>query len=94
MSWHELYPSGDHFDPERDDNHFHIEDIAHSLALVCRYGGHAAWRYSVAQHSIHVSSLCPPELRLAGLLHDANEAYLGDIIQPNKAAWPEHNKLS
>lgn len=65
-----------------------IHDIAHSLARTCRYGGHTFGYLSVARHSIWVSDLLAarghPELALTGLLHDASEAYLGDIPRPIK----------
>jgi hypothetical protein len=68
-----------------------IEDIAHALALTNRYGGHTPAPYSVAQHSVQVSILagrCAGEdsVRAAqyGLLHDASEAYLGDMKGPIK----------
>lgn len=53
-----------------------IEAIAHSLSNQCRYLGHTAWHYSVAQHSVYVSHLVPT---LCALLHDAPEAILIDI---------------
>jgi len=61
-----------------------IEDIAHSLAMQCRYGGHCERYYSVAEHSVHVARVVPPGLALLGLLHDASEAYLSDVIRPLK----------
>jgi hypothetical protein len=61
-----------------------INDIAWSLAHMLRFNGHLLIQISVAQHSICVSELVPEPLRLAALLHDAHEAYLGDIVRPVK----------
>lgn len=61
-----------------------LEDIAHALANLCRFTGHTSAFYSVAEHSCRVADLLPPELQLAGLLHDASEAYLGDMATPLK----------
>lgn len=60
----------------------HIEDIAHALANQCRFTGHSNRFYSVAEHSVRVAGLC--ENKLAGLLHDASEAYLTDVASPVK----------
>lgn len=69
-------------DPRADE--ICIEDIAHALSMICRYNGHCLEFYSVAQHSVMVSNLCPPSQSLEGLMHDAAEAYLGDMIRPLK----------
>lgn len=62
-----------------------INDIAIGLANTCRFGGQISRWYSVAEHSIKVSRMVPPEMRLIALLHDATEAYICDIPTPLKA---------
>lgn len=61
-----------------------IRDIARGLAMKCRYGGHVTRFYSVAEHSVYVSENVPSEYARQALLHDATEAYLGDMIRPLK----------
>ena len=66
---------------------FDIVDIARSLAFTNRFSGHTTRPYSVAQHSLMVSELCDEEHALWGLLHDAAEAYIGDIASPLKSQF-------
>ena len=74
-----------------------IVDIAHSLAMQCRYVGHVNRFYSVAEHSVRVSRKveaiaesinwteeCRIEVMKWALVHDASEAYLGDMSYPLK----------
>ena len=61
-----------------------IRDIASALAKLCRFTGATASFYSVAQHSVVVARFLPDRLKPYGLLHDAHEAYLGDIATPVK----------
>lgn len=75
---HKFYP----LDPRVEE--VDIRDIAHALANVCRFTGHVRQFYSVAQHSVIVSAHVWPSLARAGLLHDAAEAYIGDISRPLK----------
>jgi len=70
-----------------------IEDIAHSLSMLCRYTGHIEHHYSVAQHSILVCDNLPRELQLEGLLHDAVEAYVQDVSEPLKMAMRKERPL-
>lgn len=79
---------GIHFDladpqPEMID----IEDIAYALARIIRFNGHGAL-YSVAQHSVVVSFRVPFDLAFEGLMHDAHEAYMGDVSAPLKRFLP------
>lgn len=83
-SWSRTY-TGRRFypwDPRPED--VDILDIAHHLACINRFNGALARPYSVAQHSVVVARAVPPEHRLAGLLHDATEAYVGDMVRPVK----------
>ena len=66
-----------------------IRDIAHALARLCRFTGHTNGYYSVAEHCVRVSRKCSPDNALWGLLHDAAEAYLGDVSRPLKCR-PEY----
>lgn len=68
-----------------------IRDIAHSLAYTCRYTGHSKRFYSVAEHSLYVSYLAANPL--AGLLHDASEAYITDIASPIKPYLNNYREL-
>lgn len=77
-------------DPQPAD--ISITDIAHALSQIVRFTGHCKKPYSVAEHCLEVSyrvqEICPCnfELRLAALLHDAHEAYIGDWSSPLKWA--------
>lgn len=67
-----------------------IRDIAHALAMIPRYGGHCPVFYSVASHSLYVSTLVAPDLAREGLMHDAAEAYVGDMITSIKRHLPDY----
>lgn len=69
-----------------------IKIIAFALSNINRYTGHVG-QYSVAEHSVLVAEQLPDHLKLSGLLHDAPEAYIGDISSPLKQLLPEYKKL-
>lgn len=83
-SWFDL------LDPWNSD--FNIQDIAQGLSNICRYAGQCKKFYSVAEHSLHVSSVAPAFKREA-LLHDAAEAFLGDVTRPLKQLLPQYKKI-
>lgn len=70
-----------------------IEDIAHSLAMQCRFNGHIKEFYSVAQHSVWVAERVPQIHMKAALLHDASEAYLADIPSPIKKHFTQYHVI-
>ena len=74
--------------PEESD--LSLDTIAAALSRTCRFNGHVSCFYSVAQHSCQVADITmtltkDPRIALAGLLHDAPEAYIGDVTSPLKA---------
>ncbi len=84
FSGHPYWP----MDPRVED--IHVVDIAHALSNLCRYTGHVRTFYSVAEHSVWVSMLVPPEHAFCALLHDAPEAYVNDLARPLKYQLPEY----
>jgi hypothetical protein len=71
---------------------FCIEDIAQALGNICRYAGHCSRFYSVAEHSLHVSGMAASN-KLEALMHDAAEAFLGDVTRPLKQLLPQYKRI-
>lgn len=87
--WMSTYTGRKFWPMDPDYREIDILDIARALSMQCRYNGHVKKFYSVAEHCWLVSLACP-EYPLWGLLHDASEAYLSDIIRPVKPYLQEY----
>ena len=91
--------TGEEFTPlDPDINQIHIEDIAHSLSLLCRANGHIDYFFSIAQHSINCANEAKARghsarVQLACLLHDASEAYISDITRPVKLYLTQYKEI-
>lgn len=93
--------TGRHFYPQDPrPEEVAAEDIANGLALTCRYGGQGRIDrfYSVAEHCVHMAHYAerqgyPAAVSLCMLLHDAAEAYTGDLIMSMKKALPEFKRI-
>lgn len=75
---------------------FDVEEIAHALAMQCRYTGHCSRFYSVAEHSILVADIMQHfgwGAPFEGLMHDGTEAYMSDIAAPWKALLPDYKVI-
>jgi len=88
--------SGEKFTPlDPDISQIRVEDIAHSLSLLCRANGHIDYFFSIAQHSINCANEAKARghstrVQLACLIHDASEAYISDITRPVKLYLSEY----
>lgn len=87
------------FDPLNPDaSLIDIEDIAHSLSMLCRANGHFRSFYSVGMHCINcareaIARGYSPKVQLACLLHDGSEAYLSDVTRPVKQELPQYKEI-
>lgn len=79
-----------------DVSYINIDDIAYGLAYCCRFAGQCNYiktntriYYSVAEHCVRMSYLVPGELAYDALMHEAAEAFCGDVPGPLKAYCPE-----
>lgn len=98
--WIQTYTGLKFFPTDPDANAFDVRDIARALSMQCRYVGHVDRFYSVAEHSVRISREAEKRMMLEhghaegsetvrrvaqwGLIHDASEAYLGDVSRPLK----------
>ncbi len=83
--------SFDPLSPSAED--IDVRDIAHSLSMICRANGHFSEFFSVARHCINCAKEAEARgfgarVRLLCLMHDAAEAYIGDMTRPLKRQLP------
>ena len=91
--------SGAYFDfvnPQPDQ--FTLRDIAGALSKICRFGSQIERFYSVAEHSYWCSIQANEDLfaldtQAAALMHDATEAFIGDVVKPLKIMLPEYGVI-
>jgi uncharacterized protein len=97
-----LLHSGEYFDFEdAEGSTFSIKDVARGLSHICRfagqcdrfYSGQCDRFYSVAEHSVYVSLIVPKEHAFAALMHDAAEAFVGDMAKPLKVMCPDYQAV-
>lgn len=91
--WIQVYSGAPFWPLDPRPEEIEINDIAWALSMQCRFAGHVKNFYSVAEHSVHVASLLEPHDALWGLLHDATEAYLTDLVQPLKVDMPQYRAI-
>lgn len=96
--WVETFTGGRLDLPMPQRGQVNILDIAHALSLQCRFNGHCREFYSVAQHSVLVQRYLAmegyvPRIQMMGLLHDAAEAYVGDMVRPVKSVFPNFKQV-
>lgn len=70
-----------------------IEDISRGLSKTCRFNGQCNQYYSVAQHSVIASFHVPQQYQFQTLMHDASEAYLGDVVTTLKQLLLDYQKI-
>lgn len=89
-----LLRSGKYFDLlDPEGSEITIEDIAHGLSMTCRFAGQCMNFYSVAEHCWHASYQVPAHLARAALMHDAAEAFIGDVTRPLKSLLPDYKAI-
>jgi len=89
----ELY-SGNFYDFRNiEDNEIDIEDVAHSLSMQCRFGGHCSEFYSIAEHSVRASFIDPDHDAFDKLMHDAAESVAVDLPTPFKRLLRDYTRI-
>jgi uncharacterized protein len=88
-----LTADGVYFSYDHPGEGITLNAIARGLANTCRFAGQCSRFYSVAEHSVWVSRIVPEEHALAGLFHDAAEAFICDMPKPLKEMLPDYKAV-
>lgn len=103
--WMQVASGGKFFPLDPRPEEVEIDDIANGLALTCRYGGQGCITkfYSVAEHSMLMAEYAldlqgmwikdRERLALAALMHDAAEAYAGDMVVAMKHSLTDFSQI-
>jgi hypothetical protein len=91
--WMQTYSGGRFYPLHPRAQDINPLDIAHSLSLLCRFGGHIDRFYSVAEHCVLMSEAVVQRAALGALLHDATEAYVVDVPRPLKRVLPDYRAV-
>ena len=98
LNWIET-ATGQKFDPTNPRlTAYNTRDIAPALSKICRYNGQTKMFYSVAEHSVHLARYLQKQghnrfIVRTALMHDASEAYVGDLVVCMKHLLPEFKKM-
>lgn len=92
--WAQTYTGRRLYPLRCEPDQIHPEDICRGLAFQSRFSGQTSDFYSIAQHSVLCAMMAravflDDETQKQCLLHDAAEAYLGDLIRPLKHVLPD-----
>lgn len=86
----------DLIDPQ--PSQFQFSDIAGGLAKLCRFSGQTERFYTVAEHCCNCAIVSRrrgdnPNVTLAVLMHDAAEAFIGDVTRPLKEMLSDYRVI-
>jgi hypothetical protein len=92
-NWIQTFRGGQFWPLDPKPRELEARDIAHSLSMQCRFGGHCLRFYSVAEHCVLMASKVSPRNKRWALLHDASEAYICDLPKPLKRQLEGYNAI-
>ena len=98
-TWFQTFMGGRFYPLDPQSHEIDPRDIARGLAYQCRFVGQVSHFYSIAQHSVLCADMALEEygdnhpLARVMLMHDATEAYVGDMNRPLKSLLPDYRDI-